>query len=217
MKQISTLFILLLMIAAPLRASQNSSVGLHFQLPQVWEYTSSNDVFVFSVENQGESYVGMLTLCAKNLSGEEFVVFNEEIEIPAESTLESEFCLTDMVDLSVGEYEFFFRYDNGTKTSVENTLVLIQVPSIVNKRIPITTVKGEEIDILRMGSNQISVMSANSINEVEIYNLLGSPMISKKNLKDQQVDLDVSRLQKGVYVLKANLEGKYKSVVVQVY
>jgi hypothetical protein len=56
-------------------------------------------------------------------------------------------------------------------------------------------------DVLRLHA-------AESIDSVEVYNLLGANVVSKKYEKQSEVDLDMTALSTGIYVLKVQIAGK---------
>jgi len=55
--------------------------------------------------------------------------------------------------------------------------------------------------------NQLRIKSLNKIDKVEIFNLLGQRVIIKHSLKNE-VSIDISHLSKGVYIVRASVEGK---------
>ena len=52
------------------------------------------------------------------------------------------------------------------------------------------------------------ITSFNSLMKVTIYNINGSQVVLK-NQMDSKDKIDISSFESGVYILKANIEGKY--------
>lgn len=206
----SIISFILLFVCLPFVWANNafSNGALSFEIPFHWEYNSSSDAFVFTIVNGGEDFDGTITLFAKSTeTGDTYELFDEAFSVAAGSTVEKEYLFANEIGLPVGVYEFYFNYevDGVTYEFVPmSNKGAVRAPSAVT-RIPITTttVPGKvslSSNMLR-SENHVSVYSTVELDAVDVVNMTGQVVRSKKLNNEKETTLEVESLGTGKYIV----------------
>ncbi|MGL4292913.1 MAG: T9SS type A sorting domain-containing protein [Bacteroidales bacterium] len=206
MKKIITSFFLFFMCLSYTWASTGSD--LKFIYPVNWEYASVNEMYSYSIVNDGAAFDGRVILFACDANGAVYQLFEDQVSVSSGSEVQMDYVFSDEIQLPVGDYRFFFKYEtesgemlkaNGTGTG------RVCVPSSVT-RVPITTgtIPGGRMSL---STNQVrdeievSVNSNVALNRVELVNVVGQTVRAKSVNNEKFTTLEVDGLSAGTYIV----------------
>ncbi|MCE5331737.1 MAG: T9SS type A sorting domain-containing protein [Bacteroidales bacterium] len=88
------------------------------------------------------------------------------------------------------------------------TIYAIEIYSDVATNVSPITINNR-VKVIKMQNNQIKIESFNGkIADVDIFNINGQTVYSKSGINNNQMNIDVNKFLKGVYVVKVNVKGE---------